>query len=280
MGNTGTRAIFSWEQGNKGLKIRGTGGHKQFWGTGNIENQDFVFGEQVPPPPREGLNIGRARTIAQLCSFDPAHAQLSARILERASGRPYTARICIWPQCHRGRKKNTDRPGLELRTPRTPCEYSDHWATEPHGRPVTISPCLIRFVPESARNHAGTDETVPLLLAARARTHTEPPNVTGEEKAHGLTGTRTHDPSHTVRALWPLSYRATRSTCDNNITGGWFHMDFPRATGPYGFPSLTNRVFRSWSFLLVVSPPLDVSSPSRFASQVVSLPHSLEEYIK
>ena len=37
---------------------------------------------------------------------------------------------------------------------------------------MTISPCLIRFVPESAWNHAGTDETVPLLLAARARTHT------------------------------------------------------------------------------------------------------------
>ena len=42
-----------------------------------------------------------------------------------------------------------------------------------------------------------------------------PPNVTGEEKAHGPTGTRTQDLSQTVRALWPLSYRATRSTCDN-----------------------------------------------------------------
>ena len=39
----GTRAIF---QGNKSLKIRGTGEHMQFWGTGKIENQDFVFGEQ------------------------------------------------------------------------------------------------------------------------------------------------------------------------------------------------------------------------------------------
>ena len=46
LGNRGTRAIFSGEQGNKGLKIRGTGEHKQFWGTGNIESQDFVFGEQ------------------------------------------------------------------------------------------------------------------------------------------------------------------------------------------------------------------------------------------
>ena len=107
------------------------------------------------------------------------------------------------------------RPALEPRTSRRPCEHSDHYGNVLHVRPVTISLCLlIRFVPESARNHAGTDETVPLLLAARARTHTEPPNVRGEEKAHGPTGTRTRDLSQTVRALRPLSYRATRSTCD------------------------------------------------------------------
>ena len=117
-----------------------------------------------------------------------------------------------------GRKKHTARPGLEPRTPRRSCEYSDHWAIGPHGRPVTSFPCLIRFVPESARNHAGTDETVPLLLAARARTHTELPNVTGVKKAHGPIGTRTQDLSHIVRALWPLSYRATRSTCDMRIS--------------------------------------------------------------
>ena len=40
-------------------------------------------------------------------------------------------------------------------------------------------------------------------------------NVTEEEKEHGPTGTRTQDLSHTVRALWPLSYRATRPACDN-----------------------------------------------------------------
>ena len=39
--------------------------------------------------------------------------------------------------------------------------------------------------------------------------------VTGEEKAHGPTGTRTQDLSHNVRTLWPLSYQATRSTYDN-----------------------------------------------------------------
>ena len=43
LGNRGKRTIFSGEQGNKGLKIRGTGEHRQFLGTGNIENQDFVF---------------------------------------------------------------------------------------------------------------------------------------------------------------------------------------------------------------------------------------------
>ena len=64
---------------------------------------------------------------------------------------------------------------------------------------------LLRFVPESARNHAGTDETVPLLLAARARTHTGHQMSQGRKKAHGPTGTRTQDLSHTVRAFWPLT---------------------------------------------------------------------------
>ena len=112
-----------------------------------------------------------------------------------------------------GTKKHMAWPGLEPRTSRRPYEHPDHWATEPHDRPVTISPFLIKFVPESARNHAGTDETVPLLLAARAWIHTEPPNVTGEEKEHGPTRTRTQDLSQSVRALWPQSYRTTRSTC-------------------------------------------------------------------
>ena len=55
-------------------------------------------------------------------------------------------------KCHREGKKHMARPGLEPRTSRIPCKHSDHWATEPHGRPMTISPCSIRFVPESARN--------------------------------------------------------------------------------------------------------------------------------
>ena len=74
--------------------------------------------------------------------------------------------ICIRTEKHMARQK------LEPRTSRIPCKHSEHWATEPQGRHLTISPCLIRFVSECARNHAGTDETVPLLLAARARTPT------------------------------------------------------------------------------------------------------------
>ena len=46
------------------------------------------------------------------------------------------------------RKKNVARPGLEPRVSIT--VLPSH----------TFPACLIRFVPESARNHAGTDETV------------------------------------------------------------------------------------------------------------------------
>ena len=68
--------------------------------------------------------------------------------------------------------------------------------------------------------HAGTDETVSLLLAARAQTHTEPPNVTGKEKERDSTGTRTQGlayrestltaelPSHMVS---PLHHNETQT---------------------------------------------------------------------
>ena len=45
-GFLGTGEQGQFFQGNKGLKIRGTGEHRQFLGTGNIKNQDFVFREQ------------------------------------------------------------------------------------------------------------------------------------------------------------------------------------------------------------------------------------------
>ena len=72
-----------------------------------------------------------------------------------------------------GRKKHTARPGLESRTSRIPCEHSHHWATEPHGRPVTSSPCLI------ARNHGGSDETVTFVARSPSTALCWAPNVTG-----------------------------------------------------------------------------------------------------
>ena len=75
LGNRGIRPFISWEQGNKSLKLKGTGEQRQFWGTGNVENQDFDFGkqgnvdfffrgtkEQVPPTP-----TGRAAKLVRLC---------------------------------------------------------------------------------------------------------------------------------------------------------------------------------------------------------------------
>ena len=66
----GTGEQGQFFQGNKGLKIRGTGEHRQFWETGNIENQVFFFfgtrpffrgnkGTGTPPSPP----LGRASVI-------------------------------------------------------------------------------------------------------------------------------------------------------------------------------------------------------------------------
>ena len=46
LGVLGNRAFPSREQGKKGLKMRGIGEQKQFWGTGNIGSQNFDFKEQ------------------------------------------------------------------------------------------------------------------------------------------------------------------------------------------------------------------------------------------
>ena len=69
LGNRGIRSFISGEQGNKNLKMKGTGEQRQFWGTGNIEHQDFDLGEKGKMPifsgeqgnrchPREGLMNG------------------------------------------------------------------------------------------------------------------------------------------------------------------------------------------------------------------------------
>ena len=50
LGNRGTRAFISGEQGNKGQILRGTREQRQYWGTGNIRKQIFDFwgtGEQA-----------------------------------------------------------------------------------------------------------------------------------------------------------------------------------------------------------------------------------------
>ena len=52
--NREIRLFISGEQGNKGLKPKGTGEQRQFWGTGNIVNQDFYFGEQGKMPIFQG----------------------------------------------------------------------------------------------------------------------------------------------------------------------------------------------------------------------------------
>ena len=49
-GNRGIRPFISGEQGNKSLKLKERGEQRQFWGTENIENQDFDFGEQGKMP--------------------------------------------------------------------------------------------------------------------------------------------------------------------------------------------------------------------------------------
>ena len=130
----------------------------------------------------------------------------------------YTAqRLGVLKDMSQGRKKHMARPGLEPRTSRRP------WATEPCGRLVSISPCLIRFVTESARNHAGTYKTVPLLLAARARTPTLATkcNRGGKRKwpdrdsnpgplADRTSTLTTELPSHTVD-LWQLWHFGTGS---------------------------------------------------------------------
>ena len=54
--NRRIRPFISGEQGDKSLKLKGTGEQRQFWGTGKIENQDLDQGNKVTgtPPPSLG----------------------------------------------------------------------------------------------------------------------------------------------------------------------------------------------------------------------------------
>ena len=72
LGNRGIRPFISGEQGNRSLKLKGTGENRQFWGTRNIENQDFDFGEQGKMPIFSGEQgnmypTGRASPIRYTC---------------------------------------------------------------------------------------------------------------------------------------------------------------------------------------------------------------------
>ena len=49
-GEQGNNAIYFREQGNKSLKLKGTGEQRQFGETENTESQDFDFGEQGKMP--------------------------------------------------------------------------------------------------------------------------------------------------------------------------------------------------------------------------------------
>ena len=54
LGNRGIRPFISGEQGNKSLKLKGTGEQRQFLGTRNIDNRDFDLGEQGKMPISQG----------------------------------------------------------------------------------------------------------------------------------------------------------------------------------------------------------------------------------
>ena len=112
-----------------------------------------------------------------------------------------------------GRKKNVARLGLEPRVSQLPCEHSttelpSHTIDQLHFPPA-YSHIRPRICSEPCRNRR---DSLRLLLAARARTHSEPPNVTGVEKERGPTGTQTQGLDLAYRAnTLPLSSRGTRS---------------------------------------------------------------------
>ena len=91
LGNRGIRPFISWEQGNKSLKLKGTGEQRQFWGTGNVENQDFDFGKQgkcpfffqgnkgtgTPHPHWEGRKTGKTVPMHRMIRFLAVHIRSS-----------------------------------------------------------------------------------------------------------------------------------------------------------------------------------------------------------
>ena len=84
-----------------------------------------------------------------------------------------------------------------------------HWATEPHDRPITISPYLIRFIPESARNHAGTKENQVPFFAARSPSTDLHWATKCQRSGKRMWPDRDSNPGSLALYHW-LSYRATR----------------------------------------------------------------------
>ena len=79
LGNRGSRAFISGEKENKCQILRGSGEQRQYWGTGNTENNFSIFGEQGNKPiyfrgtreqvaPWEGLGSVGLILIAQAMS--------------------------------------------------------------------------------------------------------------------------------------------------------------------------------------------------------------------
>ena len=116
-------------------------------------------------------------------------------------------------KCHRGGKNHgptgTRTQGLSL-TMRALCQlsYRATWSS------LILSPCLIRFVPESARNNGGATRHALFDARCPSREPTLSHQMSQGRKNRGPTGTRTQGLSLTVRALCQLSYRATWSSFD------------------------------------------------------------------
>ena len=133
--------------------------------------------------------------------------------------RPYTSPIVHY---HRGGKNRgptgTRTQGLWL-TMRALCQlsYRATWSS------FDISPCLYRFVPESARNNGGTTRHALFDARCPSREPTLATKCHRGGKNRGPTGTRTQGLSLTVREL---CHRATEphsrplifSPCFNRLT--------------------------------------------------------------
>ena len=91
--------------------MRGTGEQRQFWGLGNKENQDFIFGEQrskaiyfrgtrelAPPPPRHHHAMCMVTHIQLFCAFSVCFRPWNRKNTLRV----YVRGLCDLCSCHIG----------------------------------------------------------------------------------------------------------------------------------------------------------------------------------